>query len=208
LQKATTLVIYHPKDDGESFAIYTSAFGSTPHDVLYDRKGNTTETSITLDQIQNYERVFYFTHTDVNMHASTKSLLKIYGLKDNKRLIVMGTNQFAGDGSFLSFAGLAKESYAAAGTMSSSFVGGTGTIMQGFNFDLLSTPIWISTITTVSGGPATAAFTTTAVSNGDPITTSIQANVGTNSKFFFAGFTLKNVQQDLRDEFIQKLMGL
>lgn len=210
LQKATTLVIYHPTGmNNESFAVYTSALAGVTFDVLNDRQGHSDPTLISLDQIEGYERVFYISHHDYPLHATTKSLLSLYAKMPNKRLIVMSNSSaFSGDPAFLNLAGLESESYRASNSVNSTFVGGTSTVMEGFSFEQVTDFGYVSTLELKAGGAGKAAFTTTDLSSGNTVITAVQADVGTSSKLFYASFVLENVQQNLRDEFMAKLMGL
>jgi hypothetical protein len=210
LQKATTLVIFHPKGEGESFAAYTSAFGTTSFDFVTDRAGNADPTTITLESIKGYERVFYFSHDDYPMHATTKSVLKLYASMPNKRLVIMGnSNQVSDDAGFMSFLGLQSEEYMSSSAINSTFTGGAGTVMEGFNFEHIADFAWLSQMTPkVDGSAAMPAFMATVAETSAPAITAIQTNVGTSSKVFYSGFVLENVQVDLRDDFIARLMTM
>ena len=208
-QKNTTLVIFHARYDGDDdWSMYNSALAAAgiQYDMLVDAPGEVT-TIMDLDVLSGYDRVFYFDRND-GMHASTISLLRLYAMGANKRLAVMGDSYlFNGNNAFLSFAGMADDAYTSSSNVNSTFVGGAGTVMQGFNFDFSPEFSYVSKITVAATNPATPAFTTTEI-DGDPVIPAIQANVGTNSKFFYAGFVLENVQANLRDEFLAKLMTM
>jgi hypothetical protein len=207
-QKNTTLVIFHGRySDDDDWSLYSSAFGTTSYDQLIDAPGEVAST-ISLDVLEGYDRVFYFDRND-GMHASTQSLLRLYAMMPNKRLIVMGDSYlFSGNASFLSTVGLQADNYHGSTAVNSTFVGGAGTVMEGFNFDFTPDFSYVSDLTLSATNPATPAFTTTLISNGEPVITAIQANVGASSKFFYGGFVLENVQSNLRDEFIAKLMAM
>lgn len=208
-QKNTTLVIFHPRYDIDNdWSIYSSALSAAGvnYDLLTDASGEVA-TTISLDVLEGYDRVFYFDRND-GMHAATQSLLKLYAAMPNKRLAVMGDSYlFNNNASMLAAIGLSSENYHGADQVNSTFVGGTGTVMQGFTFDFTPDFSWVSDLELSMSNPATPAFTTTLVNSGEPVITAIQANVG-SSKFFYAGFVLENVQANLRDDFIAKLMTL
>jgi hypothetical protein len=209
LQKATTLVIFHGRYDIDNdWSLYNTALQAAG--VVYDQlvdEPTEVATTISLDVLAGYERVFYFDRND-GMHAATQSLLKLYASMPNKRLIVMGDSYlFNNNASMLAAIGLSNEGYFGSDDVNSSFVGGAGTVMQGFNFDFTPDFSWVSDMELSVSNPATPAFTTTLLSSGEPVITAIQANVG-SSKFFYAGFVLENVQANLRDDFIAKLMTM
>jgi hypothetical protein len=206
-QKNTTLVIFHGRyATDDDWSIYTSAFGTTSYDQLFDADGEVA-TTISLDVLEGYDRVFYFDRND-GMHAATQSLLKLYAAMPGKKLAVMGDSYlFEGNNSMLASMGLAREGYTSSSAVNSTFTGGAGTVMQGFNFDFTPDFSYVSDLELAATNPATPAFTTTLVSNGELLIPAIQANVGT-SKFFYAGFVLENVQANLRDDFIARLMTM
>jgi hypothetical protein len=133
--------------------------------------------------------------------------LRLYAQMPNKRLIVMGnSNLFSEDNAFLAMLGLESESWHASNTVGSTFTGGPGSIMQGFTFDFSTAMDYIDELKLSSTNPAIPALLTTR--DGEPMIAAVQNNVGVSSKVFFAGFTLENVQLNLQDDFIAKLMTL
>jgi hypothetical protein len=211
LQRNKTLVIFNKKwaSQEDNWSVYLSAFGNAGIDVLYDRGANTTPTSITLEQIQDYERVFYFSHDDNNLHASTRSLLKLYSQLNDKKLIIMGnSNMISSDASMLSTLGLKAEGWRNSGSANSTFTGGAGTAMEGFNFEYTGEYSYFSELILKETNPATPAFSGTYAGTEKPFIAAIQRELPSGTKVFFSGFVLENVQQNLRDDFIARLMAM
>lgn len=211
LQKSPTLIIFNKKwaSQEDNWAAYISAFGTASFDVLHDRGANTTPTTITLEQIQEYDRVFYFSHDDNNLHASTRSLLRLYSQLNNKKLIIMGnSNMLSSDAATLSLFGLKAEGWRNSSSANTTFTGGAGTVMEGFNFEYTGEYAYFSELILKETNPATPAFSGTYVSNEKPFISAIQRELPSGTKVFFGGFVLENVQANLRDEFIAKLMTM
>jgi hypothetical protein len=211
LQQNPTLVIFNRKWTSEeaNWAVYTSALGSAKYDVLHDRGANSTPTAITYEQIEKYERVIYISNDDNVLHASTRSLLKLYAAQANKRLILMGnSNQLATDPSTLALFGLKAEGWRNSNSCNSTWTGGAGTAMEGFNFEYTGEKPYFSEMVIADNNPATAAFSGSYVSNSKEFVGAVQRTLANGSKVFFAGFLLENVQQNLRDDFMTRIMAM
>jgi hypothetical protein len=212
LQQNKTLVIYNKKwssDQQDNWAPYTQAFAGQAVDFIYDRGANGTPTLITLEQIENYERVFYISHDDNNLHASTRSMLKLYANMDNKRLIIIGnSNMMSSDAAMLAMFGLKAEGWRNSGSINPTFTGGAGSVMEGFTFQYTAEWAYFSHMELHAATPGTAAFNATFAADDKPSVTAVQRTLPTGSKVFFAGFVLENVQQNKRAEFVTRLMGL
>ena len=207
LQKATTLVIYHPRDaSDDDWSAYTSAFIGHSVDVLYDAP-DLVPTAISLEQIEGYERVFYFTHEDNPLHASTRQMLRLYAQMPNKRLILMGnSNVLSDDNAFLALLGIERETWHPSNQVNTTFTGGAGTAMEGFTFDFSNDWDYISELTLMPTNPGLAALTTTSL-DGEVWAVAVQKELTGGSKVYYGGFVLENVQTNLRDDYITRLMN-
>jgi len=211
LQSNKTLVIFHKRflnGEQDDWTPYISAFGSAGFDVLYDRGANGTPTQITFEQIEKYEKVFYFSHDDNNLHASTRSLLKLYTQLEGTRLILMGnSNMISSDAALLSAWGLKAEGWRNSNSTNSTFTGKAGSIFEGFNFEYTGEWAYFSELVLKETAPATPAFGSTYISNDKEFVAAVQRDLPSGSKVFFAGFVLENVQQNLRDDFMTRLLN-
>jgi hypothetical protein len=211
LQQNKTLVIFNKKwaSQDDNWAVYMSALGNAGYDVLYDRGANSTPTTITFEQIENYERVIYVSHDDNNLHASTRSLLKLFAAQANKRLVLMGnSNMISSDPSTLALFGLKAEGWRNSNSANSTWTGGAGSIFEGFNFEYTGEYAYFSELVLSENNAGTAAFSGTYVSNDKPFIGAVQRTLANGSKVFFAGFVLENVQQNLRDDFMTRIMAM
>lgn len=211
LQQNTTLVIFNRKwaSQEDNWAVYNSALGSAGFDVLHDRGANSTPTSITYEQIEKYERVIYVSNDDNNLHASTRSLLKLFAAQANKRLILMGnSNQLSTDPSTLALFGLKAEGWRNSNSCNSTWTGGAGTAMEGFNFEYTGEKPYFSELVIADNNPGMSAFAGSYVSNSKAFVGAVQRTLASGTKVFFAGFVLENVQQNLRDDFMTRIMAM
>lgn len=212
LQKNKTLVIYNKKwgsNQQDDWSAYTSAFSGIGVDFLHDRGANSTPTEISIEQIQDYERVFYCSHDDNNLHASTRSLLKLYAQMDGKKLVIMGnSNMISSDQSMLTLFGLKSEGWRNSNSVNSTFTGGAGSAMEGFQFEYSDEFGYFSHLELHATNPGTAAFSGTYAADNKPVITAVQRTLNNGATLFFAGFVLENVQMNLRDDYIKKLMNL
>ena len=152
--------------------------------------------------------MFYFSHDDNNLHASTRSLLKLYSQLEGKRLILMGnSNMISSDAALLSSWGLKAEGWRNSNSANSSFTGVAGSIFEGFNFEYTAEWAYFSEIVLKDANPATAAIKGTYISNDEEFVAAIQRDLPSGSKVFFCGFVLEKVQQNLRDDFMSRLLA-
>jgi hypothetical protein len=136
-------------------------------------------------------------------------LLKLFAQLPNKRLILMGnSNQISSDASTLALFGLKAEGWRNSNSCNSTWTGGAGTIMEGFNFQYTGEKPYFSELVLSENNAGTPAFAGTYVSNDKPFIGAVQRTLTNGTKVFFAGFVLENVQQNLRDDFMTRIIAM